>query len=262
MVCRLIFLFLLMILLQNDFLLMHSEKLKRENLFVIRSINPMYGFPINQISYEFFYAFASISKQLPNEFTFRNIPSVLFEIEFYKHIKLPISIEIHNLELFGSFTILKEYFDKTIVRTYSETFRFKFIPISFTYFWYPLKTDFSSFFMFQLGLTLDKLHWQEEVESNFPDDPFQKSQIRSWNQFNPFFAFAVGVELPFDIMEDSSQFIESVFFASKFNFSYRRANVFADFAIEKPISSQVTILPFSIVFIIGLRFNSSSFFLN
>lgn len=241
---------------------MFSNEKHRKNLFTIRSFSPIYGFPINQISYDFFDSYNSISSLSADEFTFRNIPSGLLEIELFNHIRIPFSIEIQTLEFFSTFSLKKEYFDRTIVETFSETFIFKFFPVSLYYFWYPILSDFRSFFLFQFGISIDKITWIEKVESNNPYELLGETQERKWKQFNPFGSFSIGVELPFDVNKDTMQILESLLFACKFNLAYRRGKFFSEFSIENPVSKKVSVLPFSIVFIIGVRLNIYSFFLN
>lgn len=234
----------------------------KQNFFTIRTFYPTFGFPINQVSYDFFDSFNSISSLSNYEFTFRNIPSGLLEVELLDFVRIPFSIEIQTLEFFNTFTLKKEYFDKIIIKTFSETFKFKFYPISLYYFWYPILSDFRSFFLFQFGVSIDKITWMEKVESNNPYELLNETNDRNWNQFNPFGSFSIGVELPFDVNKDTMQILESFLFACKFNFAYRRGKFLSEFSIENPVSKKVSVLPFSIVFTIGVRLNIYSFFLN
>ncbi|MGQ9818837.1 MAG: hypothetical protein ACUVQ1_02790 [Candidatus Kapaibacteriales bacterium] len=262
MVYRLIFFSLSIFVYQTFYQFMLFSETYRKNLFLIRSFSPTLGFPINQISYEFFDSYNSISSLSADEFTFHNIPSCLLDIELYNEIRIPFSIEIQSLEFFNSFSIKKDYFDKTIVETFSETFLFKFYPVSLYYYWYPILSDYRSFFLFQVGVSIDKIVWKEKVESNSPYEQLNKAMEKSWKQFNPYGSFAAGVELPFDKNSDTTQMLESLLFACKFNFAYRKGNFFSQFSIQNPVVKRVSVLPFSMVFMIGFRLNIYSLFHN
>lgn len=241
---------------------MLSTDTNQDNFLIIRTFSPFFGFPINQVSFDFFDSYNSISSLATNEFTFRNIPSGFLEIELLNFLRIPLSVEIQTLKFFNTFSSKEEYYNKTIVKTFSETFKFKFYPVSLYYFWYPILSDFRSFFLFQFGISIDKITWIEKVESNNPYELLNEAKERNWKQFNPFGSFSIGVELPFDVNKDTMQVLESFLFACKFNFAYRRGKFFSEFSIEHPVTKKITVLPFSIVFVIGVRLNIISFFLN
>ncbi len=239
-----------------------SKPTENRNLFYIRGITIYYSFPINQISYDFFENYRTYSKTNVSEFKMRNFPGIILDIVVPNSLSFSISLEWIGLKLHDSFYRNLQISYNNGRRDYNENFNFNFFPVAYNLFISPWKTDFKTYFRFQIGLSIDKVRWEEYIQSNIPNDSKVGLSVYEKQQFNPFLCFSAGVLFPFDINADSLKFLDSFFFESKFSLSYRKFNIFSSLEQSEGVSSRVTILPFFIVFNLGLRFDVSSFFLN
>jgi hypothetical protein len=239
-----------------------SEPTVNRNLFYIRGITIYYSFPINQISYDFFENYRAYSKSNASEFKMRNFPGIIVDVAIPNTAVFSVGLEWIGLKLSDNFYRNIQISYTSGRRDYSENFSFNFFPIAYNLIFSPWKTDFKTYFRFQIGVSFDKVRWEEYIQSSIPDDPKIGLHIYEKQQLNPFTCISIGVLLPFDIQTDSAKFLDSFFFESKFAFSYRKFNIFDSLEQSEKIPTRVTILPFFIVFNLGLRFNVSSFFLN
>lgn len=239
-----------------------SEPTTNRNLFYIRGVTIYYSFPINQISYDFFENYRSYSKSNVNEFKMRNFPGIIVDVAIPNTMVFSVSLEWIGLQLSDNFYRNVQISYVSGRRDYNENFNFNFFPLGYNLIFSPWKTDFKTYFRFQIGVSFDKVRWEEYIQSSVPDDPKLGLNIYEKQQLNPFICISIGVLFPFDIQADSAKFLDNFFFESKFAFSYRKFNIFNGLEQSERISARVTILPFFIVFNLGLRFNVSSFFLN
>lgn len=250
--------FVLFFLLLLPFLSFSKE---RRNPFIIKNIELSYNFPINQISNSFFDAFNSYSNTNGQEFTFRNYPGVSFNIEIPELTNFVLSFEWMELMYSTSFNKQSNYSFNSFWRSYNESFDFNFIPISLSLFLTPFDTDFKSQLHFQFGVSYDRAQWNEFVNSELEDDPSKGLKTKAIKQFSPFIGIGFRNVLRFDIL-DKDQLLNFLFFEAKFIFTYRNMDLFSEISSYEPLPEKVTILPFSIVFIIGVNLNTKSFFNN
>ncbi|MFN3269238.1 MAG: hypothetical protein ACK42G_01495 [Candidatus Kapaibacteriota bacterium] len=234
---------------------------ERRNPFIINNIEVSYNFPINQISTSFFDAYNVYSNSNSSEFTYRNFPSLSLNFEIPSVTNFILSIDWISLSFSSNFTKQSSYSYNTFLRTYSENFEFNFLPISLSFFVTPFETDFKTQFHFQFGVSYDKAKWNEFINSDFEDDPRKGLRTLEIRKFSPFFAFGIRNVLPFDIW-DKEQIMNFFFFETKFFLMYRNMDLFANVPSIEPLPKNVTILPFSIVLIIGVNLNTRSFFNN
>ncbi|MCX7908496.1 MAG: hypothetical protein N2560_03150 [Ignavibacteria bacterium] len=234
---------------------------ERVNPFKINNIEISYNFPINQISSSFFDSFNKYSNSNSSEFIFRNYPSVSLNIEFPGLTNVVLNFEWIRLDYSTQFNQTSNISYSSVFRSFNENFEFHFFPISFSFFFSPFNTDFKSLLHFQFGVSIDNLKWNEFVSSNSEDDPLKGLKTTNLKHFSPFFAFGVRNVLPFDIIENE-QLLDNFFFEAKFYFFYRNVSIFKRIANSGLVDEEVTILPFSIVFLFGVNLNTRSFFLN
>jgi hypothetical protein len=230
------------------------------NPFIINNIEVGYNFPINQISQEFFDAINKYSSNSDREFVFRNFPSVSFRIEIPALTNFVINFEWINLKYATKFNKNESYSFNNIWRSYSENFEFDFFPISLSFFYSPFDSDFRTLFHFQFGISYDKAKWDEYVDSDLSYDPNTGFRTISETRASPFFIFGIRDILPFDF-SDSEQLLNYFFVEARFAFVYRTFDFFSKHVGTSSIEGKTTILPFSIVFTIGLNLNTRSFFL-
>ncbi|MGC8747750.1 MAG: hypothetical protein ACP5RR_02575 [Candidatus Kapaibacteriota bacterium] len=232
---------------------------EKRNPFIINNVEIAYNFPINQNAYDFFDAFNQYSNLSADEFTFRNFPSVSFDIEIPNLTNFVLNLDWINLLYSTNFNKKSSYSFNSFFRSYSESFDFNFLPITLSFFITPFDTDFKTQLHFQFGVSYDRLEWKEFVGSELDDDPRKGLETIRIKQFSPLFAFGIRNVLPFDIL-DREQLLNFFFFEAKFYFMYRNIDIFTRISKYEPIPEKVTILPFSIVFIIGVNFKTRSFF--
>lgn len=192
----------------------------------------------------------------------RNFPGIILDVVIPNTMTFSIDLEWIELKLSGNFYRNVQIAYITGRRDYNENFHFNFFPLAYNLVFSPWKTDFKTYFRFQVGVSFDKVRWEEYIQSSITDDPEIGLNIYEKQQLNPFLSIATGVLFPFDTRGDSLKFLDSFFFESKFTLSYKKFNIFSGLEQSEGVASQVTILPFFIVFNLGLRFNVSSFFLN
>ncbi len=237
---------------------LYCKELK--NPFIINNIELVYNFPIEQISREFFDAMNKYAQNNDREFLYRNFPSTSFYIEIPDLTNFTINFEWISLSYSTRFNKNETYSFNNIWRSYSENFNFNFFPISLSFFITPVEADFCTQLHLQFGVSIDKVQWDEYVDSDLSDDPKLGLKTFRKTRFSPFFTLAIRNVLPFDIF-DSDQFLNYFFAEARFMFSYRRFDLFSRLNQPLDLESKTTILPFSIVFSIGLNFNTRSFFL-
>lgn len=245
-------------LLLLPYYLLFCKELK--NPFVINNIEVVYNFPIEQLSKEFFDVMNRYAQNSDREFLYRNFPATSLYIEIPHLTKFTINLEWINLNYTTRFNKNETYSFNNIWRSYSENFNFNFFPLSLSFFITPVESDFYSQFHLQFGISIDKVQWDEYVDSDLSDDPKLGLKTFRETRFSPFFTFAIRNILPFDIF-DSNQFVNYFFAEARFMLSYRTFALFSKLNEAFDLGSQTTILPFSIVFSIGLNFNTRSFFL-
>lgn len=231
------------------------------NTFIIKNIEICYNFPINQISSSFFDAFNTYSKTNGSEFMFRNYPSLALSVELPQIAEFTLNLEWLRLSYSTEFVESSPYYFTSIFRSYSENFDLNFLPVSLSFFYAPFKNEFYTLFHFQFGISFDRITWKEYISSEYIEDPLAGSKIIELKNLSPFICLAIRNVLSFDIL-DNEQFLRNLFFDTKFYFFYRRVNLFNQISTKENIQKVITILPFSIVFNLGLSFNTKSFFIN
>ncbi len=234
---------------------------KSDNPFTINDIYISYNFPINQVSSTFFDNFNKYSNGNGTEFTFRNFPSIAFNIEIPNVYTFILNFEWINLKFNSNFNKHSTFSFNTFYRNFSENFEFTFLPISISFLWFPYSSDFNTSFHFQFGISIDKVIWNEYVTSELEGDPYIGLKTTVLKQLSPIFNFGIRNIFPFDLY-DKEQFLQSFFFETKFCFSFRYMNIFSKISENELLKEKVAILPFSIVLLFGINLNTKSFFNN
>ncbi len=231
---------------------------EQPNLFRIRNITVFFAIPINQISYDFVDNYKRLSNENPDEFNFRNFFGLIFGIDVPNVTRFSLLIERINLSYIGNFQSKTYLFGNQTTRFVNDNFDLLFFPVGFDYVVSPVVSDYSTYFRFQFGLSFDKLTWTRQM-TNFDGTTTEGSFSESTRKFNPFLNFSVGVNFPFDLGYRRSSFLRSFFFETQFNLSLRRFD-FSGKMIDEQADNVITILPFYIVFKLGLVADVSSFF--
>jgi len=231
-----------------------------KNPFIINNIEVGYNFPINQISQEFFNIINRYSNNSDREFVFRNFPSASFKVEIPGMINFVINFEWINLKYSTKFNKNEAYSFNNVWRSYSENFDFNFFPVSLSLFYSPFESDFRTLLHFQFGISYDKAKWDEYIDSDLSYDPKTGFKSVFETRISPFFIFGIRDIFPFDL-SNPEQLLNYFFVEARFIFVYRSFNFFSERIGTNAFDGNTTILPFSIVFTIGLNLNTRSFFL-
>ncbi len=231
------------------------------NSLIIRNIELGYNFPINQISSSFFDAFNTYSKTGGSEFIFRNYPSLALNVELPQIAEFIVNIEWLRLSYSTDFGKSSSYYFTSFFRSYSENFDFNFFPVSLSFFYAPFRDEFQTLLHFQFGISFDRIIWKEYISSEYTDDPLIGVKIYEVKNLTPFFCMGIRNVLSFDLL-NNEQFLRELFLETKFYFFYRRVNLFSNISEIENIPNTITILPFTIVFNLGVSFDTQSFFLN
>ncbi|MFN3781512.1 MAG: hypothetical protein ACK4SO_05000 [Candidatus Kapaibacteriota bacterium] len=231
------------------------------NSLIIKNFELGYNFPINQISSSFFDAFNKYSKTSGSEFIFRNYPSLALCVEIPRIVEFILNIEWLRLVYSTDFGKSSTYYSTSFFRSYSENFDFNFFPVSLSFFYAPFRDEFHTLLHFQIGISFDRFTWKEFISSEFSDDPLIGVKIYELKNLTPFFCIGIRNVLSFDLLK-SDQFLRELFLETKFYFFYRRVNLFYSISTMENIPNIVTILPFTIVFNLGVSLNTQSFFIN
>ncbi|MCX7879432.1 MAG: hypothetical protein N2517_02100 [Ignavibacteria bacterium] len=230
---------------------------EKYNIFKVEGIEICYNFPINQISKDFFDTYNKFSKSGAYEFNFKNFPSIKVDFKLPWNFNITLGFERMYLGFFSSFGRVDNFSYQSIFRSYSENFEFVFFPVAFSFHFAPYPADFYSVFHFQLGASFDKVKWVETVDSEFDSDPLQGTKTVNIRQVSPFLGVGFKVVYPFDIIT-ADQVLDYFFFEAKVNLAYRRMKLFTSITDREKIDGFVMVLPFSITFVVGVRFDTRS----
>jgi len=231
------------------------------NPFYINNVEIGFNFPINQISTSFFDAFNKYSSTTSSEFAIKNYPSFACKIEIPEITSFVLNFEWLCLNFATNFHMNTQYSYLNIARSYSENFEFNFFTTSLSFFYAPINDDFRTLLHFQIGASFDKILWNEYVSSEYDADEDKGLKTLQFNQLSPFAAFGIRNVLPFDL-SGKDYLLQEFFFETRFCFSYRSIKLFSRISEAYQVPEKVTILPFSIVFLVGINLNTKSFFYN
>lgn len=227
--------------------------------YIRTSFSFFVGFPFPAQSHAFKEVYKNNIGGRNNYYAPSALLSARFCVEYDSNLSFGVNYSYFLSEFRDNFTLYYQIVGNNIYRTFSEHLDIKAKPLVVIAVYSPVTTPYRSYVGGGVGVSFDKIHWYEEVNSNLSNDIRHSGVVYDKSHISPMVNFYLGILLNFD-KKNPRDFLGALHFEVSINYIFRSLKIYEKLKQQyvKPpeeFDKQYLILPFYLSLSAGVSFN-------